>query len=437
MLNKRKKKIGSVRRRIKMWALESVFYQIYPLGFCGAPQKNDGVVKNRILKVLNITEHLKKIGVDAVLFNPLFDSDAHGYDIRHYDEIDPRLGTEKDFAKVCKDIHSKGMKIIIDGVFNHAGRGFFAFQDVLRHRERSEYKDWFYINFAGNSYKYDGLWYEGWEGHYELVKFNLKNPDLVEYLLNCVKGWIEKFDIDGLRLDVAYSLDHDFVKKLVKFCRDIKPDFFFVGEMLHGDYNTLMGPDMLDSITNYECYKGIYSSFNDMNMFEIAHSLNRQYGAEEWCLYTGKHLFNFVDNHDVTRIASALRNPEQLYPAFALLLTMPGIPCIYYGSEWGISGIKNSDDSALRPQIFEPEFNNLTEYIQSLIEIRRSTPAIIYGDYENVVIDNKYLLFKRCCKEGNVLVAINADGEHHKVDVPIEAIGTVELEPYETRIIEY
>jgi glycosidase len=421
-----------------MWVEESVFYQIYPLGFCGAPKENDGVLEHRILKVKEFTDYFKEIGIGAILFNPVFESDRHGYDTRNFDVIDVRLGTDDDFKEVCDDIHAKGMKVVLDGVFNHVGRGFYAFQDVLKHRERSPYKDWFYINFAGNSYKYDGLWYEGWEGHYELVKLNLHNEEVVNHLLSCVKDWILKYDIDGIRLDVAYSLNHDFIRRLRAFCNEIKPDFFLVGEMLHGDYNTLLADDMLHSVTNYECYKGLYSSFNEMNMFEIAHSLNRQFGAEDWCLYRGKHLLNFLDNHDVTRIASILKNPNHIYPAYSMLMTMPGIPCIYYGSEWGIMGDKNADDSELRPSLDKPAPNEITDYIKGLIEIRNSTPALIYGNYRNVVIDNKFLVFERVMNDDNrVLVAINADEEPKTINVDIKEIGTVELKPYQTRIIEF
>ena len=156
------------------------------------------------------------------------------------------------------------------------------------------YKDWFCINFDGNSGYDDGFWYEGWEGHYELVKLNLQNPAVVDYLLECVKMWIEEFGIDGLRLDVAYSLDHNFMKRLRRYCEEIRPGFALIGEVLFGDYNLIVNDEMLHSCTNYECYKGLYSSFNSMNMFEIAHSLNRQYGPEQWCIYRGKHLMTFA-----------------------------------------------------------------------------------------------------------------------------------------------
>ena len=309
-----------------MWANESVFYQIYPLGFCGAPYENDGVLKSRILKVVDWVPHIETLGCNAVYFSPVFESDTHGYNTRDYKQIDVRLGANEDFQTVCEALHKAGIRVVLDGVFNHVGRGFFAFLDVLKNREASPYKDWFHIDFNGNSHYNDGLWYEGWEGNYDLVKLNLKNDQVVNHILEAVSFWVEKFDIDGLRLDVAYCLDHDFVRRLRRHCDSLKEDFFLLGEMLHGDYKVLVNDEMLHSATNYECYKGLYSSFNSMNMFEIIHSLLRQFGPENWTLYRGKHLLSFVDNHDVTRAASILTNEEHLPLLYALCFGMPTPP---------------------------------------------------------------------------------------------------------------
>ena len=242
-------------------------------------------------------EHIEKLGCNAVYFSPVFESDTHGYNTRDYKQLDVRLGTNEDFAKVAKALHEAGIRVVLDGVFNHVGRGFFAFQDVLKNREASAYKDWFHIDFHGNSNYNDGLWYEGWEGNYDLVKLNLRNEQVVNHILEAVSFWVNEFDIDGLRLDVAYCLDHDFVRRLRRHCDGLKEEFFLLGEMLHGDYKVLVNGEMLHSATNYECYKGLYSSFNSMNLFEIIHSLLRQFGPENWTLYRGLHLLSFVDNH--------------------------------------------------------------------------------------------------------------------------------------------
>lgn len=392
-----------------MWAYESVFYQIYPLGFCGAPFENDGVAAHRILKVNDWIAHIKKLGANAIYFSPVFESDTHGYNTRDFTKIDTRLGTNEDFAGVCQNLHKEGIRVVLDGVFNHVGRGFWAFRDVLEKRWDSPYKDWFHLNFDGNSNYNDGLWYEGWEGNYDLVKLNLRNEEVVQHIFSCIGQWMEEFDIDGLRLDVAYCLDHDFLRRLRSYCDSLKPDFFLVGETLHGDYNQIMNDAMLHSVTNYECYKGLHSSFNSMNMFEINHSLLRQFGPENWTLYKGRHLLSFVDNHDVTRVASILNNPAHLPLIYALAFGMPGIPCVYYGSEWGTKARKEEGDPALRACFEEPEWNELTAFICRLAEMKKASAALNYGDFRSVLLTNHQCIFERKTEGERVLVAINAD----------------------------
>ena len=392
-----------------MWAYESVFYQIYPLGFCGAPFENDGVLTPRIRKVIDWIPHIKNLGANAIYFSPVFESDTHGYNTRDFRKIDVRLGTNEDFADVCQALHKEGIKVVLDGVFNHVGRGFWAFQDVLEKRWDSPYKDWFHISFDGNSNYNDGLWYEGWEGNYDLVKLNLCHPDVKQHIFDSIQSWVEEFDVDGLRLDVAYCLDENFVRELRAFCDSLKPDFFLVGEMLHGDYNRLMNDSMLHSATNYECYKGLFSSFNSMNMFEIIHSLLRQFGPENWTLYKGKHLLSFVDNHDVTRVASILQNPAHLPLIYALLFGMPGIPCIYYGSEWGAEGKKQDGDDALRPSFEQPIENDLTARITAMAKAHRESRALCYGGFKQLVLTNKQCIWERETDGERVLVAVNID----------------------------
>ena len=402
-----------------MWAYESVFYQIYPLGFCGAPFENDGVLEHRILKVNDWIPHIEKLGANAIYFSPVFESDTHGYNTRDYTKIDTRLGTNEDFQSVCENLHKARIKVVLDGVFNHVGRGFWAFQDVLEKRWDSPYKDWFHISFDGNSNYNDGLWYEGWEGNYDLVKLNLRNEDVIQHIFSCIKGWVEEFDIDGLRLDVAYCLDHDFLRRLRSFCDGLKPDFFLVGETLHGDYNQWMNDSMLHSVTNYECYKGLYSSFNSMNMFEINHSLLRQFGPDNWTLYKGKHLFSFVDNHDVTRVASILSNENHLPLIYALAFGMPGIPCVYYGSEWGAKAKKEDGDPALRACFEKPEWNDLTTFISRLAEAKKHSNALNYGDFRSVLLTNRQYAFGRLGENTMILSAVNNDSQPAVLSIPV------------------
>lgn len=435
-----------------MWAYNSIFYQIYPIGFCGAPVHNDGVCVPRIRKLMDWSEYLQTLGVDSILLNPIFESDNHGYDTRDFKTIDCRLGTNEDFKEVCEDLHKHNVKIVLDGVFNHVGRGFWAFKDVQEKKWDSPYKDWFHISFDGNSCYNDGFWYEGWEGHFELVKLNLQNPAVVDYLMECVKYWIDEFDIDGLRLDVAYSLDHDFMRRLRSYTQELKPDFALIGEVLFGDYNIIVNDEMLHSCTNYECYKGLYSSFNSMNMFEIAHSLHRQFGSDQWCIYRGKHLMTFVDNHDVTRLASILTNKKHIPLAYGLLMGMPGIPCLYYGSEWAEQGEKAPDnDYALRPCFEEPKPNELTEFIKKLIRVRQESDALCNGAYKNVVIQNHQLVFERCSEKERVIVAINAADYPYTANAgelngtaadlltgeTVTMNGQLELKPYSVQYLKF
>lgn len=429
------------------WQNSAMFYQIYPIGFCGAPYENDGVPMSRIRKVIDWVPHLKKLNTGAVYFSPVFESDTHGYDTRDFRKIDSRLGSNEDFADVCNALHEAGIRVVLDGVFNHVGRGFWAFQDVLKNRESSPYRDWFHINFGGNSNYNDGLWYDGWEGHFELVKLNLQNPAVVDHILECVGGWMDEFAIDGLRLDVAYLLDENFMRRLNQYTKGRDAGFFLLGEMIHGDYKRIMNPEMLDSVTNYECYKGLYSSFNDKNMFEIAHSLNRQFGSENWCLYRGEHLLCFADNHDVTRIHTILKDKQQIEGLYTMLYCMPGIPCLYYGSEWGAEGDKHDGDPALRPCFDKPVENSLTEFIGELSRIKLQSKALSEGSYKNETILNKQIVIRREAQDETVFAAINADQSGFNINVNYhgpatdlftgesrELNGCIELEPYGVKL---
>ncbi len=397
-----------------MWAYDSVFYQIYPLGFCGAPFENDGQLNSRILKVNDWIPHIKKLGANAVYFSPVFESDTHGYNTRDYTKIDCRLGTNKDFALVCKNLHKAGIKVVLDGVFNHVGRGFFAFQDVLKNRENSPYVNWFSrIAFDGNSNYNDGLWYEGWEGNYDLVKLNLYNEDVVNHIFSAVEGWIKEFDIDGIRLDVAYCLDKGFLNRLRGFCDSKKEDFFLVGEVLHGEYGRMLNEMNIHSLTNYQCYKGIYSAFNSYNMFEIVHSLLRLFGPEDWTVARGSHLLSFADNHDVSRIATLIQDPNHLPLVYAMVFGMPGIPCVYYGSEWGAKADKSEGDPALRACFEKPEWNELTDFIARLAEAKKGSEALNYGGIRSVVLTNRQCIFERRSEHERVFVCINCDSNDY------------------------
>ena len=399
------------------WIDSAVFYHIYPMGFCGAADRNEGeaTAGHGILKLLDWIPHLKAIGINAVYFSPIFQSLTHGYDTSDYFDTDSRLGTKEEFKQVFAKLRENHIHIVLDGVFNHVGRGFWAFKDVQEKLWDSPYKDWFSgLNFDHGNASGDRFHYDCWEGHEELVKLNLRNPAVVKHLLDAVSMWIDEFDIDGLRLDAADCVDMDFFRQLRSLVKGKKPHFWLMGEIIHGDYKRWANPDMLDSTTNYECWKGIYSSHNDKNYFEIAHSLRRQFG--QGGMYKDLELYSFVDNHDVNRIASLLNDDRNLKNVYTLLFAMPGVPSIYYGSEWGIKAVKGHGydaDKPLRPCLDIHEMEKLSpelgEHIRMLSDLRACSAALQKGDYEEIFLQNRQYAFARVLGDDVKVAAFNID----------------------------
>ena len=402
---------------------EKVFYHIYPLGFCGAPEVNDAGSEpvERLNKITGWIPHMKSLGINALYLGPVFESVKHGYDTVNYYEVDGRLGRNDTLKHLVEQLHRSGIELVIDGVFNHVGRNFFAFRDLMYFGGNSRYRDWFDgVDFGRTSPYNDQFTYNTWAGHYDLVKLNLKNYEVRDYLMNAAKYWIEEFDIDGIRLDAADSLDFDFMRTLSEVTKSIKADFWLVGEVVHGNYGRWITEAGIDSTTNYECYKGLYSSHNDKNYFEIAHSLKRQFASGG--IYKNMPLYNFADNHDVDRVASSIKNKKHLYPLYTLLFTMPGVPSVYYGSEWGIEGRRTGgSDKALRPELDVNEMNStgtvdLAKHISMLSHLRRSSGAINSGGYEELFVRAEQFGFMRENKGEKVAVLINSSDKESILD---------------------
>lgn len=417
------------------WYDNAIIYHIYPLGFCGAPKFNDGSedAVYRLDKVLKWIPHLKEMNVDAVYFGPVFQSVEHGYDTIDYKKIDNRLGDNNSFRYICDRLHESGIRVILDGVFNHVGRKFPQFVDVQKNGQSSQYCDWFQnLNFDGPSPCGDPFRYEGWNGHYNLVKLNLRNVGVCDHLIDAVNYWIESFGIDGIRFDAADCIDFDFFKRIRSFCKGKKRDFWLMGEIVHGDYNRWANPEMLDSVTNYECYNGLCSSHNYKNYFEIDYSINHQSGANGG-IYRNIALYNFVDNHDVDRLATALRNKAHLPLVYTLMYTMPGIPSIYYGSEFGVEGRKeNNSDDNLRPclhlqDLIDHGNVSLYKHIVKLGRIYRAYPALRTGTYERIVITNQQILFKKTLGEQTVYVALNLGDYEYDMEFNTHLSGLVDV----------
>ena len=411
------------------WYDSAVFYHIYPLGLCGCPHDNNGETGAHFDKLKEWAEHAKRIGCNAIYIGPLFESGSHGYDTTDYRLVDRRLGTNDDFKQFVKNCHANDVKVIVDGVFNHTGRDFFAFQDIKQNRENSRYKDWYCnVNFWGNNEYNDGFSYDNWGGYNLLAKLNLWNPKVKNYHLETVKFWVDEFDIDGIRLDAADVLDFGFMKELRSFCNGLKPDFWLMGEVIHGDYSRWANNDMLHSVTNYELHKGLYSGHNDHNYFEIAHTIKRLNG-----IVGDKKLYTFCDNHDVARIYSKLNNKAHMYNVAILVYTVPGIPSIYYGSEFGIPGNKeNGSDWNLRPDLNLADFNEKDELpalYTTLGHLKQRFPELTYGDYRELYLTTGQFAFARCLDGRAVVTALNnADnGAHMEINLPIGANKAVNL----------
>ena len=403
------------------WYNEAIFYHIYPLGLTGAPKENDyGTPVHRLNTLLPWIDHIREIGCTALYIGPLFESVGHGYETTDYKKLDSRLGTNEDLTNFVKACHDKGIRVIFDGVFNHTGRDFFAFKDIQKNREHSPYVNWYCnVNFGGNTEYNDGFSYENWGGYNLLVKLNQRNPEVQNYICDVIRFWVSEFDIDGIRLDAADVLDFDFMRILRHTADEVKKDFWLMGEVIHGDYSRWVNGQTLHSVTNYALHKALYSGHNDHNYFEIAHTVKYLQNMGDLDLY------NFVDNHDVERIYTKLQNKAHFAPVHVLLYTLPGVPSIYYGSEFGIDGKKEKfSDASLRPALNLDDYadsttkNPCTALIAALGKVRQGTPALSYGSYAELALTNRQFAFARDLDGMRVIVTVNNDDSDAEMNLP-------------------
>ena len=414
------------------WYNEAVFYHIYPLGLTGAPKQNEyGEPVHRLNTLLPWIDHIKEIGCTALYIGPLFESVGHGYETTDYRKLDSRLGDNEDLKNFVAACHEKGIKVIFDGVFNHTGRDFFAFKDIQEKRQNSPYVNWYCnVNFSGNTEYNDGFSYENWGGYNLLVKLNQRNPDVQNYICDVIRFWVSEFDVDGIRLDAADVLDFDFMKQLRRTAEDVKPDFWLMGEVIHGDYSRWVNGSTLHSVTNYALHKALYSGHNDHNYFEIAHTVKYLQNMGDLDLY------NFVDNHDVERIYTKLSNKAHFAPVHVLLYTLPGVPSIYYGSEFGIEGRKErTSDDNLRPALNLADYADAVEknpcsaLVSALGKVRQNTPALNYGSYAELMLTNRQYAFARDLDGVRVIVTVNNDDNAASMDLAAgnaaEYVGTL------------
>lgn len=430
------------------WYDKATFYHMYPLGMTGSPFANpypvsdgaaDGTNRDvsadsRMDELMLWIPYLESLHISAIYIGPLFESSTHGYDTRDFRLIDRRLGTNVSFRSFVDCCHEHGIRVVVDGVFNHTGREFFAFRDLQAHRDQSPYAGWYRnVNFGWGSPLGDSFGYESWHGIWELPCLNHGNPEVRNYLLDTVRFWVQEFDIDGIRLDCAGDLSFEFMQELRRLANEIKPEFWLMGEVIHGDYARYIGDGqhLLHSVTNYELHKGLYSGHNDHNYFEIAHTIRREFD-ENGGIYKGKKLYSFVDNHDVDRLASKLNVKENMIPIYALLYFLPGIPSIYYGSEFGIEGRKEGgNDDPLRPALNleelekNPPAEKLPAWIKTLSDVRKKHPAARTGRYRELMLTNRQYAFARLDETDALITAVNNDeNQSAGVWIPASCDGT-------------
>ena len=428
------------------WYEEAIFYHIYPLGLLGAPERRQDQGEETVHRLRDLdawVDHMKDLGFTATYIGPLFESTSHGYDTKDYRRVDSRLGDNEDFRHFVEKCHENGIRVVVDGVFNHTGREFFAFQDLQRNRENSPYRYWYQdVNFGGNSPFNDGFWYRAWHNCYELANLNLGNPEVRNYLLDMVRFWIDEFDIDGIRLDCADCLNFDFMRELRSATAEKKEDFWLMGEVIHGDYARWVKPEYLHSVTNYELWKGLYSGHNDHNYFEIAHTIRRQFDANGG-IYRGCRLYSFVDNHDVDRIVNTLKEKKFLRSVYTLLYTLPGIPSVYYGSEFGVEGKKEwGGDQQLRPALdleklsAEPPVPELPELIRRLARVHAEERALTDGAYRELLLTNRQYAFARILGDEAVITAVNNDDTEARFEIPCPVPGTEAVEVFTEKALK-
>ena len=422
------KSVKRRKRKNMAWYDSAVFYHIYPLGLCGCSKENTGIAEAHFDQLKQWAKHACDMGFTAIYIGPLFESVGHGYETTDYKKVDIRLGTNEDFRDFVDYCHGMGVKVVVDGVFNHVGRRFFAFEDLQKNREGSPYRDWFCnVNFGANNEYNDGFSYENWGGYNLLVKLNQRNPEVMQYLFDVIRFWIDTFDIDGIRLDAADVLDFDFMKRMRYETSRMKEDFWLMGEVIHGDYSRWVNDETLHCVTNYELHKGLYSGHNDHNYFEIAHTIRR---LNDIC--RGRRLYTFADNHDVERIYTKLNQKEHLKLVTLLVYTLYGIPSVYYGSEFGIEGNKEQDsDWNLRPYLDLSDFadaektNPVTALCARLGAMKKEYPELTYGEYKELHLTNRQFAYGRVLDGNCIVTALNCDDAPADMEFGVPADGNV------------
>ena len=411
-------------------------YHIFPLGALrntsgDNPKVNASYVPRRnICELSSLIPHLQSLRVDSILLGPIFKSETHGYDVTDMYHLDPRLGNDEDLKIMVRDFHNAGLHVFFDAVWNHSSRHHFAYRDLREKGQNSTYAGWYRNprfntpNLCGDSFTVDC-----WAGFQELPAFNLRNPEVERELIHNAEYWMDEFGIDGIRIDAAEDMDLEFLRHLASACHQKRPDFWMMGEVVFGDPRRWLEAG-LNSVTNYQTYKSCWSSLNDGNMFELAYNLN-QFFDDKNGTCKGARLQLFNENHDTNRIYSQLKNKQDNFVQHLLFYTLPGVPTLYYGEEFGLDAKKGgSDDWNLRPPMYMesghirfdnypksanalPEMSNsanqenLLSEIRHLASVHLDCTALREGGYQQEFVHSQQFAFWRTHQNGDALVLIN------------------------------
>ena len=407
------------------WADHVIWWHVYPLGFTGAEKAAlapGEPVRHRLGQLEGWLGYAAGLGCSGLLLGPVFAAGSHGYDTIDHFEIDPRLGDQEDFDHLIAEAGRRGLPVVLDGVFNHVGRLFPAFQAALAGGPGSPAARWFRWNPAAGEYA-------TFEGHQKLVVLDHEEPEVLDYVAQVMNYWLDR-GAAGWRLDAAYAVPPGFWAKVLPRIRESHPDAWFLGEMIHGDYAAYAADSGLDSVTQYELWKAIWSSLNDRNFFELAWTLGRHNEVLD-----GVTPQTFTGNHDVTRLASQLTDERHFGHALAVLFTVGGIPSVYYGDEQAFRGVKEErpgGDDAIRPAFpaspagLPPGGWPAYRLYQRLIAFRRRHPWLVRGRTAVEHLANETIAFRATTGQGAVLVLLNAGDTEFRFPVDVTGLTVAE-----------
>lgn len=393
------------------WVEHAIWWQVYPLGFVGAfpasePPRPE---EHRLRRLVDWFDHAIALGASGVALGPIFASRTHGYDTTDHYRIDPRLGDDADFDYLVAEAHGRGLRILLDGVFNHVGVDFPRYRQAANDDSAARW-------FRGRPGRFHTF-----EGHSELITLNHDNPEVIDYTADVMAHWLER-GADGWRLDAAYTVPERFWASTLPRVRERFGDAWFVGELIHGDYAAVVRAATFDSATQYELWKAIWSSLNDGNFFELDWALQR-HGD----FLAGFAPLTFIGNHDVTRIASRLERPEHVAHALVILLTVGGVPSVYAGDELGFRGVKEErygGDDAVRPEFGSPPLEldafgaQMWALHQFLVGLRRRHPWLHRASTTALRLENRHYVYETRNGDDALLVALNIGDEPMRVSLP-------------------